>query len=139
MPINSLNVDVGIGGKNASPFSAPNAYDTLVAEGFAESAITGKGLEALSPAPKGLPFKNGNALNVFVSTGFTQGIFDIDVKGVVELIGDGDKQHQVNLNFKTGGEIYDVDITTVLELGLMSYQDEIHFETGVITTAGFAF
>ena len=139
VPIDSLNVDVGIGGKNASPFSAPNAYDTLVAEGFAESAIDGKGLSALSPAPKGLPFKNGNALNVFVTTGFAQGIFDIDVKGIVELVGDGDKQHQVNLSFKTGGKVYDVVITTVLELGLMSYQDEIHYETGVITSAGFEF
>ena len=139
VPINSLSFDVGIGGKNASPFSAPNAYNTLVAAGFAESAISGKGLSALSPAPKGLPFKDGSALNAFVSTGFAQGIFDIDVKGIVELVGDGDKQHQINLNFKTGGKVYDVVITTVLELGLMSYQDEIYYETGVITTAGFAF
>ena len=139
VPIESLNVDVGVGGKNASPFSAPNAYDTLVGAGFAESTISDKGLEALSPAPKGLPFKNGNALNIFASTGFTQGIFDIDVKGVLEVIGDGDKQHQVNFSFKTGGKIYDIIIATDLEIGLMSYQDEIHFETGVITTAGFAF
>ena len=139
VPIESLNVDVGVGGKNASPFAAPNAYGTLVGAGFAESAIAGKGLEALSPAPKGLPFKNGNALNVFLSTGFTQGIFDIDVKGVVEIVGDGDKQHQVSFSFKTGGKVYDILISTDLEVGLMSYQDEIHFETGVITTAGFAF
>ena len=140
VPIENLGgVDVGIGGKNASPFGAPNAYDTLVGAGFAESAITGKGLESLSPAPKGLPFKNGNALNAFLTTSFAKGIFDIDVKGIFELVGDGDKQHQVIFNFKTSGKVYDIIIATAFEVGLMSYQDEIHYETGVITTAGFAF
>ena len=139
VPVESLNFDIGIGGKNASPFGTPNAYDTLVGKGFSESELTGKGLESLSAALKGLPFKNGNSVNAFIVTGFGAGIFDVDVKGVVELLGQGDKQHQAILNFKTGGKVYDVNVTTALELSLMSYQDALHYETAVVTTAGFEF
>ena len=139
VPVESLNFDIGIGGKNASPFGSPNAYDTLIGEGFSESELTGKGLESLSAPLKGLPFKNGNSVNAFIVTGFGAGIFDVDVKGVVELLGQGDKQHQAILNFKTGGKVYDVNVTTALELSLMSYQDAFHYETAVVTTAGFEF
>ena len=139
VPVESLNFDVGIGGKNASPFGAPNAVDTLVSAGFSETELTGKGLEALTPVLKGLPFKNGNSVNAFIVTGFEAGIFDVDLKGVVELLGQGDKQHQVIFNFKTGGKVYDVNLTTDLELSLMSYRDAIHYETAVVTTAGFDF
>lgn len=139
VPIDNLNVDVGIGGKNASPFSAPNAFDTLVGDNFAESDIEGRGLESITAKAAGLPFKNGNSVNAFITTGFEAGIFDVDVKGIVELAGEGDKQHQVNLNFKTGGSVYGILVTTGLELGLMSYQDTIHYETAVITTAGYDF
>ena len=139
VPVETLNFDVGIGGKNASPFGVPNAFDTLVSEGFSESELTGKGLESLSAPLKGLPFKNGNSVNVFIATGFGVGIFDADLKGVIEILGQGDKQHQAIFNFKTGGKVYDVNVTTALELSLMSYQDDIHYETAVVTTAGFEF
>ena len=139
VPIERLNFDIGIGGKNASPFSAPDAFSTLTDAGFAESAILGKGLEGLTPAPKGLPFKNGSALNAFVTTGFEAGIFDVDVRGIVEIAGEGDRQHQINMNWRTDGKVGDVLITTGIEIGLMSYQDAIHYETAVVTTAGFDF
>lgn len=139
LPVQSLNFDIGVGGKNASPFSAPDAFSTLTDAGFAESAIMGKGLEGLSPAPKGLPFKNGSAVNAFIITGFEAGIFDVDVKGIVEIAGEGNRQHQVNMNFRTDGRVGEVLITTGIEIGLMSYQDEIHYESAIVTTAGFDF
>ena len=139
VPVDDLNFDVGIGGKNSSPFGAPNAYDTLVASGFNESDLAGRGLAKLTPALKGLPFKDGNALNAFMSSGFERGGIDIDLKAIIELAGDGDKQHQVHLNFKKAGTIGGVALTTGWELGLMRYQDAIHYETSLITTAGFDF
>ena len=94
VPVDDLNFDVGIGGKNSSPFGAPNAYDTLVASGFNESDLAGRGLAKLTPALKGLPFKDGNALNAFVSSGFERGGIDIDLTikqkqqdSLVEFIG----------------------------------------------------
>ena len=139
VPIKCLDFDVGIGGKNASPFGSPNAYETLVGKGFSESKLTGKGLKSLSAAPQGIPFRNGNTLNAFLSTGFGAGIFDVDVKGVIELLGEGDRMHQAILNFKTGGKVYGALVTTSLEIGLASYQDLIHHELATITTAGFDF
>ena len=139
LPVDNMNFDIGIGGVNSSPFGTPNAFDTLVGNGFAESKIEGKGLDTVTPELKGIPFKNGNALNVFVSTGFTKGVFDIDVKGAIELLGEGDKQQQVNTTIKTSGRVYGSVFTTALEVGLVSYQDAIHYETAVVTTLGFDF
>ena len=48
LPIDNLNVDIGIGGASASPFSVPNAYDTLTGAGFAETDIEGKGLGSIN-------------------------------------------------------------------------------------------
>ena len=78
-------------------------------------------------------------MNAFVSTGFRKGIFDVDLKGIIELVGDGDKQHQVHASFKTNGTISGIVVTTGVELGLMTYQDAIHYETALITSAGFQF
>ena len=139
VPIDNLNIDVGIGGVNSSPFDTPNAFDTLVSEGFSESDISGKGLDAVTPAPKGIPFKNGSALNAFMATGFEKGVFDIDIKAIIELLGEGDKMHQVNTVFSTNGTVAGLLITTSVELGLVSYQDAIHHEIATVTSVGFEF
>ena len=139
VPVEQLNFDIGIGGKNASPFASPNAFDVLVGEGFKESDLTGKGLSAITPKLKGLPFKEGSALNAFISTGFKQSGIDVDVKGIVELLGEGDKQHQVHFNLKKAGTIGEIALTTGLEFGFMTYADAIYYETALITSAGFDF
>ena len=139
LPVDKLNFDVGVGGKNASPFSASNALETLTAAGFDEQEIAGKGLAGIIPKATGIPFKNGNTLNAFITTGFAAGIFDVDVKGVIELLGEGDKMHQVNTTLRTDGKIGNVLITTAIEVGLASYQDLIHREIATVTTAGIEF
>ena len=90
-------------------------------------------------AATGIPFRNGNTVNAFVSTGFTKGVFDIDVKGIVELFGEGDRMHQANTTLRTSGKVYGTVITTALEIGLASYQQEIHYEVATITTVGIDF
>lgn len=139
LPVDALNFDIGIGGKNASPFGTPNAYDTLVGDGFDERDLEGKGLDAITPAATGIPFKNGSTINAFVTTGFPLGIFDVDVKGTLELIGEGDRMHQVNTRFKTSGTVGEVEITTAIEVGLAFYGDVIYREVATVTTAGIKF
>ena len=139
LPVDNLNFDIGVGGQNANPFGTPNAFDTLTTAGFAEADISSKGLESLTPAPTGIPLQDGSALNAFVSTGFAKSIFDIDVKGVIQLVSEDDRMHQIVLNFKTGGKVRNINIVTNLEFGLASYQDAIHYESAVITSAGFDF
>ena len=140
LPVNErVDVDVGIGGASSSPFSAPNAYDTLVGEGFAESDIDGKGLGNINPKATGIPFKDGNTLNAFVSTDFGLGIFDVNARGIIELLGDGEKMHQGIFRFKTDGKVGDITITTTVEIGLASYDDVIYRELATVTTAGISF
>ena len=134
-----VSVDVGIGGASSSPFSAPTAYDTLTGAGFAETDIDGKGLDTITPKATGIPFKNGNTLNAFVATGFEMGIFEVDVKGVLELLGEGDRMNQVNTTFKTSGKISDINLITAIEIGLASYRDVIYRELAAITTIGIDF
>ena len=139
LPVDNLNFDIGIGGVNASPFGEPSAYDTLLANGFTESTIDGKGLESLSPEPRGIPFKAGNQLNAFVETGFTKGFLDIGIKGIVELLGEGKKQQQAVVDLSTSGKVYQLDLTTGLEIGLLRLGDTIYTESAVISTIGYDF
>ena len=139
VPVDSLNFDVGVGGQNANPFGSPSAFDTLAAAGFAEDDISGKGLESLSPAPQGIPIQDGSALNAFVATGFSKGIFDIDLKGAIQLVSEDDKMHQVNTRLKTSGKLGRINLTTALEIGLASYRESIHYELATVTTAGIDF
>lgn len=139
VPVENLNFDIGVGGKNASPFGVPNAFDTLVADGFSESDLEGKGLDAITAATRGIPFKNGNTVNLFVETGFTKGIFDIDVRGVLEILGEGSKMHQVNVDFNTSGKISGIVVTSGIEIGLASYLDAIYYETALVTSFGVDF
>ena len=61
VPVMILTLTVG-SVVRTRPFGAPNAYDTLVASGFNESDLAGRGLAKLTPALKGLPFKDGIGL-----------------------------------------------------------------------------
>ena len=135
----STDITVGIGGRNSNPFASPNAYDTLVDEGFNGADLDGKGLDAITPNSVGLPFKVGSSANAFIATGFGIGIFDVDARAIVELIGDGEKQHQAILNFKTGGKVGGIDITTSIELSLMTWDSVVYRELATVTTAGINF
>lgn len=138
VPINDLNIDVGVGGSNSNPFAAPSAYDTLTAAGFAEGDLD-EGLKSITPTPVGLPLGSGSALNAFVATGFTRGVFDITAKGIVQLVSEDDKIHTGVFNIKTGGKIYGMLATVAVEVGVATYRQEIHYETGVITSIGYEF
>ena len=104
-----------------------------------DSDLEGRGLEDLSPAPVGIPFKNGSVVNAFVATGFEMGIFEVDVKGVIELLGEGDRMNQVNTTFRTSGKVLDMNLTTAIEIGLASYRDVIYRELASVTTIGIDF
>ena len=43
------------------------------------------------------------------------------------------------MTIREGGKVYDINVATALELSLMAYQEAIHYESAIITTAGFDF
>ena len=64
VPVDSVNVKVGVGGMDASPFALPTAIGVLTDAGFDEAAISGKGLEGVTPKVTGVPFRYGCRLIV---------------------------------------------------------------------------
>lgn len=140
LPIDAYNFDIGIGGTNASPFAPPNALDDLTAKGYSADVLEPLGLADINPKPKGLPFKNGSALNAYIATGFEKADVDIDVRGLIELLGEGDRLHQINTVFKTNRVIFENVVAAVgLEVGLAFYAQEVHWETAVISSFAYRF
>ena len=137
VPTGDLNFDIGIGGKKASPWGTPNALNELVPKGYDESQLEALGLQNVFPAPRGLPFQDGTFLQTYISTGFSKGEVDIDLKGIVQITGKN-KAHQVLTSFDTQKELFDnVSLNLGAEVILMSYQDEIHYETAWFAGVGY--
>ena len=140
VPVGDLNFDIGIFGSNAGPWGSPNALDALVPKGYDETQLEGLGLADVHPAPKGLPSRVGNSLNALVATGFEKGDVEIKLKGIFELLGEGDKAHQLISRFETSRNLFgDVDVIVGAEVGFMLYQDVIYYETAILTTLGYEF
>ena len=89
-----VNLDIGIGGKQASPWGAPNAVSDLVPMGYDEEALLAIGADKLSPAPRGVVFQNGAFLQGYVATGWERGDTEFGLKGILQLTG-ADKAHQL--------------------------------------------
>lgn len=133
-----LEVDIGIGGKNASPWGAPNALSDLVPKGYNQTELEALGLDQVFPSPRGLPFLDGSSLNSFIATGFEKGNVEVDVKAILQVTG-ADKAHQVITHLETSRELFaGIRATIGIEVALMHYQEVIHYETAMMTTFGFA-
>lgn len=140
VPVKSLNFDIGIGGKNSNPWDAPNALDELVPKGYNESELEALGLAEIHPAPKGIPFRSGNFLNAFVETGFEKGNVEVDLKGISEVAGEGERAHELHTRFQSSRQLFDrVNLNVGLEVGFQLYEEVIHYETALLTTVGCNF
>ena len=125
IPVRDLSVDIGIGGNNAAPWGKPNAFDTLVGEGFSEDDIEGLGLENIGRASTSIPFRKGNFVQLFIAAELEKNNIDIDLRGIVEPFG-GDKAQQLHAGFQTSREFGIIDVTARIEVGLMAYGDVIY-------------
>ena len=99
--VGDLDFDIGVGGRNSNPWGEPNALDELLPKGYNEDELKALGLDKVHPAPKGIPFKSGNSVIAFASTSLEKGNFEVDLKGVFEVAGEGDKAHQIHADFET--------------------------------------
>ena len=138
--VGNLNFDVGIGGANAAPWAKPNALDKLVSEGYDVAVLEGLGLEGINPAPTGLPFKDGSAVQALIATGWEWGSIEVDANGIIELTGTGDKMHQAIFNFSTARELTEaVNLNIGFELGFAAYQELLHYQTATLIAVGYKF
>ena len=140
VPVGDLSFDVGVGGKSSNPWGAPNALDDLVPKGYNEDELDALGLRNVHPSKKGIPFKDGNSVNVFIATEFEKANIEINLKGLLEVAGEGEKAHQFNSRFQTRRKVLGtVDLTVAFEIAGQLYQNEIQYETAVFTTWGLNF
>ena len=127
--LEGLNIDIGIGGKKATPWGAPNALSELVPKGYDETELEALGLANVTPAPRGVPFQDGAFLQAYFATGFSKNDVDIDVKGILQLTG-AEKAHQLKTTFDTDRELEGNFVLNLFgEIVLMTYQDALHYET----------
>lgn len=136
--VGDLDFDIGVGGRNSNPWGEPNALDELLPKGYNEDELKALELDKVHPAPKGIPFKSGNSVIAFASTSLEKGNFEIDLKGVFEVAGEGDKAHQIHANFETNRNLFgNVDLIVGLQVATQFYQKNIQYESAVLTTIGY--
>lgn len=136
--VGDLDFDIGVGGRNSNPWGEPNALDELLPKGYNEDELTALGLDKVHPAPKGIPFKSGNSVIAFASTSLEKGNFEVDLKGVFEVAGEGDKAHQIHADFETNRNLFgNVDLIVGLQVATQFYQQSIQYESAVLTTIGY--
>lgn len=137
--VGDLDFDIGVGGRNSHPWGEPNALDELLPKGYNEDALKALGLDKVHPTPRGIVFKSGNAVIGFASTRFEKGNFEIDLKGVFEIAGGGDKAHQIHADFKTNRTLLgNVALIVGLQVATQFYQKSVQYESAVITTIGYS-
>ena len=139
VPINSLNVSVGIFGRNGNPFAPRTALSTLTNAGFSEEDFTGLDLENIQLS-EGMSIKAGSSLNGSIETEFDIRRFEVEVKGLLELLGEGEKVHQLLANIATGGTLlqkFNWQISA--DLGAQLFGNVVEYETSWITSIGYEF
>lgn len=128
IPIDSLEVSVGIFGKSGNPFD--KVYE-LENPSDPDSAI-------LKDA--GITIKEGSTLNAALKTEFDVSRFEIGLRGLLELAGEGEKAHQAVVDIGTGGNfVGGIDWTAQAKIYAQSYKNLIEYEYRIISGLEYNF
>ena len=140
IPTGDLEIAVGVFGRNGNPFGKPNAKDDLVPLGYNEDTLLSLGLDILHPAPKGLTIEGGNSLNASVETEFDAGRFEIELKGLLEIAGEGEKVHQFLTNIATDGDLaIGLNWQAAVNIALQKYGETLEWESAWFVGVGKKF
>lgn len=128
IPIDSLEVSVGIFGKSGNPFD--KIYE-LENPSDPESAV-------LKDA--GITIKDGSTLNAAVKTEFDVSRFEVGLRALFELAGEGEKAHQAVIDIGTGGNLVGgIDWTVQAQITTQIYGDLIEHESQIISGLEYNF
>lgn len=100
-----VELSVGVFGRNGNPFEKPSALNTLLDEGFVEDEIAPLGLADVYPKDRGIVLPDGSAAGMAIKGEFDVSRFEVGLKALLELLGEGDKVHQLRLDIGTGGAL----------------------------------
>lgn len=139
VPVQNIDVSVGLFGRTGNPFGAPNARQTLIDAGYDEMQIPAD-LADLNPIPTGLSIEGGTSLNASLKAGFDVNRFKISTKALLELAGEGHRTHQLLTVISTSGRIAgNFNWQASLDLGLQIFDEDLEYETAGILTIGYNF
>ena len=140
IPTGNLEIAVGIFGRNGNPFGKPNAKDDLVPLGYDEDTLLSLGLDTVHPAPKGLTIEGGNSLNASVETELDAGRFEVELKGLLEIAGEGQKVHQLLTNIATDGDLpIGLNWQAAVNIALQKYGADYEWESAWFVGIGKKF
>ena len=140
VPIDSLDIGVGVFGKNASPFKDPSALDILVSKGFNQTKLEELNLGDIYADPTGLTLDTGNSINALVYTHLDWSNVEIDLEALFEIAGDGERVHQASATFSTGWNPVDkLQVSLIFDIAGQLYGNTIQYETAFLTSVGYPF
>ena len=99
-----IDVSIGVFGRNGNPFAPRSALGTLTDAGFTETDFDGLGLADITLA-EGISIKGGSSVLGSLETGLDVGRFEVELQGLLELLGEGEKVQQVHANISTDGAL----------------------------------
>ena len=140
IPTGDLEIAVGVFGRNGNPFGKPNAKDDLVPLGYDEDTLLSLGLDTLHPAPKGLTIEGGNSINASIETEFDVNRFEVELRGLLEIAGEGEKTHQLLTNIATDGNLaIGLNWQAAVNIALQKYGEHYEWESAWFVGVGKKF
>ena len=109
-PIAGIDVAVGVFGRNGNPFQPRDAFGVLTGVGFAEADLQGLGLENLTLS-EGIAIKEGSTMLTSFAAELDVGRFEVELQGLLEILGKDDKVQQFHGNISTDGVLGDSGFT----------------------------
>ena len=104
LPVGDIDVAVGVFGRNGNPFAPRNALGTLTDAGFAETDFDGLGLADITLS-EGISIKGGSSMLASLEAEVDVGRFEVELQGLLELLGEDEKVQQVHANISTDGDL----------------------------------
>ena len=139
VPIDVVEFEISVFGRDGNPFAPRTAIGVLTDAGFSEDTPEFVGLAGITLA-EGIPIKDGSSLNVAVATELDLSFFKVDLRGLFEVLGEGEKAHQILAGLKTSGNLVgSVGWQLGFNVGIQSWEGEFTGEIGTLLTLGYTF
>ena len=136
IPHTPLEVYIGLGGKSASPWGAPNLLSDALPLGYDEGVLESIGAGDITPAPRGLPPREVTAAVLFVATEFEKDWLEGDIHLQSEITGD-DKGHQAIFHLQTQRNWGPATLVLAFEYGSLLIGGKLYGESAWTTAVNF--
>ena len=139
LPVGDIDVAVGVFGRNGNPFQPRNALGTLTDAGFTEADFDGLGLADITLS-EGISIKGGSSVLASLEAEVDVGRFEVELQGLLELLGTDEKVQQLHANISTDGALGDGFTWNVAaNVRLQKYGELVEYESDYFAGIGRKF